>query len=70
MKITYTEETDYGQDVLQLAGEIASLMEPEGEYTKRQIMIALRKIKNWSYSLERKVVSTPFEDEYFTGGGA
>ena len=67
MKITYAEETDYGQEVLQLVGEISSLMDTDHEYTKREIMVALRKIKNWSYSLERRVVSTPFDDPYFTG---
>ena len=67
MKIIFADETDYGQDVLQLVGEISSLMDADKEYTKREIMIALRKIKNWSYSLERRIVSTPFDDVYFTG---
>lgn len=68
MKIIYADETDYGQDVLQLVGEISSLMDQDKEYTKKEIMAALRRVKNWSYSLERKIVSTPFNDEYFTKG--
>lgn len=67
MKIKYSEETDYGQDVLQLVGEISSLMDLDKEYTKKEILEALRKIKNWSSSVERKVRFTQFEDDYFKG---
>lgn len=37
MKIDYYEESDYGQDILELVGTIASLQDEGKEYTKTEI---------------------------------
>ena len=63
--ITYTEESDYGQAVQQLMGEIAELMDTEKEYSKKEILSHLNKIKNWSYNLKRDVIAIPADDSFW-----
>lgn len=50
MKIQYKEESEYGQEVLELIGMCVSLQDPEKEYTLGEIREKLRQISdrcNW-----------------------
>ena len=45
MKIQYKEESEYGQEVLELIGMCVSLQDPEKEYTLGEIREKLRQIR-------------------------
>lgn len=63
--INYTDYSDYGQKVLQLAAEVAELMDPEKDYTKKEVVTHLNKIKNWAYNLKRDVIAEPADSSYW-----
>ena len=65
MKIMYADDSDYGQDILQIMGELAMLMEEDKLYTKNEICSHLNKIKNWAYNLKQRVMDTLAGDDYF-----
>lgn len=45
MKIRYKEESDYGQDILEIIGMCASLQDPEKEYTLKDIQETMTHIR-------------------------
>ena len=63
--INYTDYSDYGQEVLQLAAEIAELMDPEKDYTKKEVVTRLNRVKNWAYILKRNVIAEPVDSSYW-----
>lgn len=65
MKIMYADDSDYGQQILQIMAELAELMDEEKLYTKNEICSRLRKIKNWSYNLVGMVQETPATDDFY-----
>lgn len=65
MKIIYDEESDYGQQILQIMAELASLMDEDKLYTKTEICSILIKVKNYAYNLKDKVRNTPAVDDFF-----
>lgn len=60
----FIEESDYGQDLLVLLGEISSLMDPEKEYSKTTINSTLIRIKNRASNIQREI-SGRDKDLYF-----
>lgn len=60
----FIEESDYGQDILVLLGEVSSLMDPDKEYSKTAINQTLVRIKNRASNIQRDI-SGRDKDIYF-----
>lgn len=45
MKAKYIEESDYGQDLLEILGMVGLLQVPEKEYTLKEMRETLRQIR-------------------------
>lgn len=56
MKIQYKEESEYGQDVLELIGRCVSLQDPEKEYTLGEIRDILREIHGMCSVIEARMM--------------
>lgn len=65
MKIIYDDESDYGQQILQIMAELASLMDEDKLYTKTEICSTLTKVKNYAYNLKDMVRNTPATDDFY-----
>lgn len=52
MKIKYKEESEYGQEVLELIGMCVSLQDPEKNYTLSEIREQLRQIRGKCGSMD------------------
>lgn len=65
MKIMYDDSSDYGQELLEILGELSSLMEEDKLYTKTQIINTLRKTRNKIANLRDKVQWTLATDDYY-----
>lgn len=65
MKILYADESDYGQQILQILAELASLMEEEKLYTKTQIVSILSRIQNYAFNLKDIVRKIPAVDGFY-----
>ena len=65
MKIMYADESDYGQQILQIMGELALLMDEDKLYTKTEICKILTKVKNFAYNLKDKVQWTPATEDFY-----
>lgn len=56
MKIQYKEESEYGQEVLELIGMCVSLQDPEKEYTLGEIRDILREIHGRCSLIEARMM--------------
>ena len=65
MKIIYDESSDYGQQILQIMGELATLMDEEKLYTKTEICSILSKVRNRAYNLRDVVQRTPATEDFY-----
>ena len=65
MKIIYDDDSDYGQLILQIMGELALLMDEEKLYTKTEITTTLRKVQNAAFNLRSKVMETPATEDFY-----
>ena len=66
VRYEFDEETDYGQDILVLMGEVASLMEEGRLYSKTEINSTLIRIKNRAANIQHEMAGKD-KDTYFTG---
>lgn len=65
MKIIYDDDSDYGQQILQIMGELAMLMDEEKLYTKTEICSILSKVRNYAYNLRDMVQRTPATEDFY-----
>ena len=65
-QIVFNEETEYGQDVLNLAGLVAMLMDDQTAYKKQDLYNILGNIKKESERLWAQVWKA--KNDYFQGG--
>ena len=65
MKIIYDENSDYGQQILQIMAELAILMDEDKLYTKTEICSILTKVKNYAYNLKDMVRNIPAVDDFY-----
>ena len=63
MKYPFKEESDYGQDILDLAGLVASLME-DRDYSKTEINTKMIFIKNKAANIQKSIAGRD-KDLYF-----
>ena len=63
MKYPFTEESDYSQDILDLAGLVASLME-DRDYSKTEINTKMIFIKNKAANIQKSMTGRD-KDLYF-----
>lgn len=63
MKYPFKEESDYGQDILDLAGLVASLME-DRDYSKTEINTKMIFIKNKAFNIQKSMAGRD-KDIYF-----
>lgn len=66
VRYEFDEETDYGQDILELIGEVASLMEEDRTYSKTEINSTLIRIKNRAANIQHNIAGKD-RDAYFMG---
>lgn len=64
--IRFIEESDYGQDVLQLLGEVSSLMDGQMTYTEAKINVILINIRVRAEEIQHKM-SGKDKMPYFEG---
>lgn len=64
MKIRYKEESDYGQDILELIGMCVSLQDPEKEYTLKELREALAHIRGRCNRIEMYVADRMRREKY------
>lgn len=64
MKIRYKEESDYGQDILELIGMCVSLQDPEKEYTLKELHEALAHIRGRCNRIEMCVADRMRREKY------
>ena len=63
MKYPFVEESDYGQDILDLAGLVASLME-DRDYSKKEINIKMMLIRKKAFDILKSMAGRD-KDIYF-----
>lgn len=70
MKITFYESSEYGQDVLELAALVASLMDTETARPKTEIYRILYQIKGRSEAVRMKMKQVAWNGDAYTRKGA
>ena len=55
MRFKFDEESEYGQEVLELVGLVNTLMEPDRIYTKTEVMKILKQIRGKTSRTEADV---------------
>lgn len=67
LNFCYREETDYGQDILELAGMVAGLMNKEEVYQKTKTKEDLMEIKKKAQSIVNKLTLGYIDAEEYVG---